>query len=81
MRISCVAVVTLALASTSLAAPVKRNLLGNIKAGIAGVINGNATLPGIAGTVVQSIENPQLTAGVCSGSNALSDSYGHQQPA
>ncbi|KAF8519307.1 hypothetical protein JB92DRAFT_2899526 [Gautieria morchelliformis] len=76
MRFSCAAVSILALASTSYAAPVKRDFLGAIKGAateVGNLINSNATLSGIAGTAVQSIENPQLTAARLTVIKGLSD--------
>ena len=73
MHISCIAVATLALTSASscLAAPLKRDFFGAITSAADNLINSNATLSGIVGTVAQSIENPQLTAGACPESIAL----------
>jgi len=62
MRFSFVVVATFALTSTSLGAPLKRNFLSSIGGAISNLKNANATLSGIVGTVVQSVENPQLTA-------------------
>jgi hypothetical protein len=68
MRFSQLAAVAFVLASTSLAAPLKRSFLGDVKSAaseVGSLINSNATASGIAGAVVQSVENPQLTAGGC----------------
>lgn len=67
MRFSQLAVVTFVLtASTSLAAPVKRSFLSDLQGAandVGNLLNSNATVSGVVGTVVQSIDNPQLTAG------------------
>ncbi|KAF8583694.1 hypothetical protein K439DRAFT_1634222 [Ramaria rubella] len=80
MRFSCVAIASLALSPFALAAPVRRGLLSDIGNGIKGaatevgnLINSNATLAGVAGTVVQSVENPQLTAARITVLKGLSD--------
>lgn len=66
MRFFQLAIVTCVLASTSLAAPLKRGFFGDIKNAADSLKNSNVTLSGIASTVKQSVNNPQLTAGGCS---------------
>jgi len=80
MRFILFTTVLSVLASTALSAPVKRGFLGDIENGIKGaakevsnLANSNATLSGVAGTLVQSIENPKLTAARLTVVKGLSD--------